>query len=929
MNDLKLPEQLQGPWHHALILTYGMDIPFLENALWRQFSTRCRNKIILADGRQYLEACANYARSGLVRHLNQQYVAEGIFAPRAAHAKLILLTNPEQGRLLVGSGNLRWQGYASGGELFTQYEYSPNAPEALNAFLAVRELVEDLAKRRYIGAQAERRIRYLLENTPWLFQSSLTDGWPVRHNLTHSFLDQLQQAVGDDPVEELWVLSPFYDPEAVALERLLTTLNPRRATLLVQSSYTSVDPTALRGVLDRFRGRCRVCSFSIGSDTPYVHAKLYLLKLSGRAICLQGSPNLTQAAMLLTAPQGNIEVASLLFGPRDAFDDLLDALEIQPEAARLDTLDLSYQPTEIPTDEPSDGWRLIGGEWYEDRLHLSFQGEMPELEGASLIIAGRVFPLDVCKREPGSLELRLSPDAAALLGRPVPVSIRWDEGDDAPASNPIFVCNRAALDAVLEIADEGETLDRIGDLDLDDEELERLLGELDAALMIDRRSVWQLAGRIPPSTTDDNDEALRLDYADVDYEMLRRHPKIQQYRRGISGGRGYTRSRLQIILNAITDHFRGLLDVPVDTQREEVTGGRLDEDSEAETEEEREREEEEKENRRRTQAQRVRRLLKGFIRRYLQGIRSSDFQKLAGFEVIAQNYVIFSHILWRLFGKDWVEPEFVLESLLQTWGFFWGTDGQTGYFGELEQEQQAQVLQWVREYHADAELLAALYYGAHLTRTERREDLRFALRDFWRAMLCHPPFSITAEILEETWHIVTRLIPYEPPPPTVIVNELTHLVQFETRDNFLRALEERYSSPRGSCTFTKQTVWREPLRREDTVHCLLIRAANALPSKETAVALLQAWMRFEDLDYYRIHNPLEGRILYYETLEQTGVYWARDQGGEPAELGFIAPRPASWDGPLSQLRVLAVQVDAGLVLPRAKTALARVKMGTV
>ena len=123
MNELQLPEQLKGPWHHALVLTYGADIPFFENALWRQFSTRCRNKIILADGQCYLEACANYARSGLVRHLNQRYVAEGIFAPHAAHAKFILLTNSERGRLLVGSGNLGWQGYASGGELFTQYEY--------------------------------------------------------------------------------------------------------------------------------------------------------------------------------------------------------------------------------------------------------------------------------------------------------------------------------------------------------------------------------------------------------------------------------------------------------------------------------------------------------------------------------------------------------------------------------------------------------------------------------------------------------------------------------------------------------------------------------------------------------------------------------------------------------------------------------------
>ena len=50
MDDLKLPEQLKGRWEHALILTYGFDAPFFENALWSQFAARCRNKIILVDG---------------------------------------------------------------------------------------------------------------------------------------------------------------------------------------------------------------------------------------------------------------------------------------------------------------------------------------------------------------------------------------------------------------------------------------------------------------------------------------------------------------------------------------------------------------------------------------------------------------------------------------------------------------------------------------------------------------------------------------------------------------------------------------------------------------------------------------------------------------------------------------------------------------
>ncbi|MEI7768418.1 MAG: hypothetical protein WCI67_00440 [Chloroflexales bacterium] len=142
MSELPLPEQFTGPWEHLLILTYGMDLPFFEQTLLRELSARCRNRIILSDGQHFLDACALYQQNALARYFNQRYVAEGIFAPRAAHAKLILLTNPTAGRLLIGSGNLSMHGYASGGELFTSYAYSAADPERREAFSGVRDLLD-------------------------------------------------------------------------------------------------------------------------------------------------------------------------------------------------------------------------------------------------------------------------------------------------------------------------------------------------------------------------------------------------------------------------------------------------------------------------------------------------------------------------------------------------------------------------------------------------------------------------------------------------------------------------------------------------------------------------------------------------------------------------------------------------------------------
>jgi len=277
ISRLEVPEKLRGPWEHALILTYGVNITFFERTLWPQFSARCRNKIILVDGRQYLQRCEDYAlQKGLVRYLNQSYVVAGIFGQHAhtsAHAKLILLTHPGQGRLLVGSGNLYWQGYASGGEMFTEYEYTPESPQALPAFLTVREMLDILIRQGSVEGTAARHINYMWEQTPWLFQGSENDESLVRHNLARSFLDQLLLELNGESVEELWILSPFFDRDCVALERLLQATRPGQVTLLLQPGYTSVDPKALRRVLDRPPGQWEIRPFHVQDRDTYVHAK--------------------------------------------------------------------------------------------------------------------------------------------------------------------------------------------------------------------------------------------------------------------------------------------------------------------------------------------------------------------------------------------------------------------------------------------------------------------------------------------------------------------------------------------------------------------------------------------------------------------------------------------------------------------------------
>lgn len=920
MNEIKVPELFQGTWDHVLILTYGANLPFWENALWGQLPARCRNRIILADGRSYLDACAGYARDGLIRRLNHQYIADGIFGLLTAHAKVILLTNEEKGRLLVGSGNLNLEGYASGGELFVCYEYGPDAQGTLSAFQEISGLLQTLIQSEYLSLRlAQQRIEYLLEHTPWLSNPSNSDWRPVRHNFQQSFMEQLQEAIGNEQVEELWVLSPFYDREANALRRMLEVFRPQRSILLMQPGYTSADPTAIDSVLQQCKSpsaECEVRRFGVGRQHPYYHAKLYLFKLTTRAICLQGSPNLSQAAMLLTPPIGNLEVANLLVGERNDFDVLFDKLSIasQPETS-IETLEISYQTSNESQLALSDRWHLTGGELDERLLRLSFKGILPKWSDARLLIAEREAIARI-KANRHFLTCQLSPGEAKVLERPLPVSVRWTEDDTIFISNPIFVCHRAELEAVLEDEGDKETLRGIGDLEVDDEEFERLLGELEAALVIDRRSVWQLAGRSVSAGTEDDDDALHLSYLDVDYERLKQHPKLQRYLQGIGSERFWSRSRLQIILGAITDHFRGLLGLSENGLAETISDLQaVIEETEAETEEEREQEEEERQRKHWSQSQRIRAILKHFIRRYLRGLRSRDFQEWAGFEVVTNNYVIFGHLLFHLFGKrDWVEPEFIATSWIETIRFFWGDGTQSGYWDGLQPVQQDQVLNWIREYHADAELYAGIFYAARVLTAQSVEPY-LELGAILRRILLSPPLAFTQDILEATWLTLGKIpVDVFPPQPSSIVNELVALANFDTEERFLRQLERRLGLPSMSCGFKRDEVYRESIEQSVEVDVLDINSSHALPDLDTAIRMITEWMAFDrNRDYYRISSTSEKskRLVLYDRLSDSGLYWDRDSRIQEA-LENLQPAVRAWEPALIQMATTSHNLELAL-----------------
>ena len=915
MNDLALPDAFRGRWQNLLIITYNADIPFFERAIWPQLANGCRNKIILADGRRFLQSSVDWVRDGTVRHLNQLYLGAGIFTPQAAHAKLVLLTNEESGRLLVGSGNLSMGGYASGGEVFSQYEYNSKETDNLSAFVTIREFLTELLQRDLIPSIAQSRITALFENTPWLYQSSA--GWqPVRHNLDQSFLAQFQAAIRDDPVDELWLHAPFHDLESKALAAILNATQPKTVHLLVQPGQTLLNPDAVGQVRTSYGKSFAVHEVRrrLEAHDPYIHAKFYLAQLRDRAVCLHGSPNLSQVALLLTPPQGNIELANLLVGERDAFDAFLDGLRRQPFTRPL--AELRIGPGEADeTEEVTSSWYLTAGEWNGQSLTLHFRGLAPDLQQLDLRGATGSIAFAEHRQRLGYLEFVLSPIGIEQMKVNPSVSLQWRDGDGLNTSNPIFVCNRASLNRVLE-AGEGEGgLASFGALDLEDEELEQLLGELDASFPVDRRSIWQMAGRAQPASSSDGQEELHLSYADINRDALRRHPRMQQYfRAGKRDETAYTPTRLQIVLNMISAHFQKLQGTPANAEAARLLADALNE-SDAENEEEREEEEAERQHRRISLSARIRRLMHNFIERFLHGLQMLDFQEFVGHLVMAQNTVIFQHLLWRLFYKEWSDQAFLIDALLRLWGFLWAQDD--GYLAKLERKEREEVLQVLREHRADGLLTAGVFHSIRILFDQANSDELLRLRDFVRGWLSASYTPLSEPILHDAWTYLGEMYPYTTPLPSDIAEWIKKLCRVETDATFLRGVESQFQLPDHSSAFVWERVHRNN-NPQAKIRCLKVMAAPRPPSIEEATRVLAHWMAWGNLDYYRANIVTrEGQktLIFFDVEENSGIF--RQDNQNPLELtsADFSHSPNRWMHSVDLLRSQAEQVEELLTMP--------------
>lgn len=354
-------------FHSTIVTTFGVEFTAFEQVLVPQFfGSGSGNIVLLAD--PGMVALALGDGGAMPTKAGAEYV---VHTPRSQsgvfHPKIVFQAGRDGARVVVGSANATSAGLAGNREVVTQVECR-NTPSPERAFaVAVWHYLVDLVDGE--PGPARDALTWLEVRTPWLVQAEddptvrswdLADGsrlgfWANEPGQEVSIADRFAAELGSTSIEQMVVISPYWDGGLVALRSLISALRPTRTIVLIQPKECRFPTDALRDL----NVEIKAFTAGEGSDaTRFSHAKLVVATGGGYDYVLSGSANCTVAAMGLPGRKGqNAEACAYRRLPEGTviaglnLDNALAGPTLS--AADIPTLALD---ADLPLDEAAAGW---------------------------------------------------------------------------------------------------------------------------------------------------------------------------------------------------------------------------------------------------------------------------------------------------------------------------------------------------------------------------------------------------------------------------------------------------------------------------------------------------------------------------------------------------------------------------------------------
>ena len=236
-----------GKFHSAVCTSFSMNMYYWDLQVVKSLNAKGIENIgVLVDDECLSEQLELFTFQ-IGNKRPKEYCIHGFKAKGAFHPKIMMFVGQSSMLILVGSGNMTTCGHGKNIEvwnpIYVDSKDSPLYPFAMEVWNYVSDLYGNL------GKEAEWFIQSIVENCNLLDNlDQITGGieYPVSPDYSIRFfpgspqnniVSQIGMWIGDDIIEEITIMSPFYDDQARLIGYFNDILAPQQIRIIAQDDF--------------------------------------------------------------------------------------------------------------------------------------------------------------------------------------------------------------------------------------------------------------------------------------------------------------------------------------------------------------------------------------------------------------------------------------------------------------------------------------------------------------------------------------------------------------------------------------------------------------------------------------------------------------------------------------------------------------------
>lgn len=316
-------------YHSCIITCFSFDFSYFEERVLPVFrASNIRNVNVFVDGRS-LETSQEML-TGKEFSFQKNYSLIPVYNDKGVfHPKIIFLAGYHEGLLIIGSGNITSSGLNNNDEIWGAFHFKDNSEKNAQIFFEAWEYLKTYFPLA-LGVGSEK-LNWFSNNSPWISTlGNLIDNESKNPVLfTKSFYKNILEEVPKEDLQEITIISPYFDKEGKVIQNLQRDFKPQKINVLIdESGILPIEfPFEKYDNVEFYHWKDAKNDFN--ENFNRLHAKLVHFQYSDKEFLLFGSTNATISALGDENKDGINSEASLLINREISDENWLKQLQIK------------------------------------------------------------------------------------------------------------------------------------------------------------------------------------------------------------------------------------------------------------------------------------------------------------------------------------------------------------------------------------------------------------------------------------------------------------------------------------------------------------------------------------------------------------------------------------------------------------------------